>query len=737
MKRRRPRKRRRSIGRRRKGTVGGGKDAKSKPRRVKHSPPEPPRLRPRRKPHHKSVSDVAKLDLSGEDLWRQRRVCIYVHWRDTFDCAPPACWKGKDGTIMALLRVLNLTKGSYKTVHKVLQAVWTCHLNGVEYVGDSAQVGCDPHNKPLIQPGSVEEQIVADAVEDNIGFTGTMHLVNSHIKGVDLDATHVGRSSIKTVVDRLRPKIGPIKSASQHVNITAEDPLGKARYEQLQQYRLRLGRVKLEDLSEEDQRRPAFANLDDHKFDICQVSFWDETHPSCRIGGRAPGPQQHIQRQFLRDINTGKIVTTKGINGDYKTAQRWAKVKYNKEIRLMLGCCIVKLQGADGEELCGRRLPAFDYTNRWVVTITQYEEECIPRAIRKVKDGSVKRGWVEGERTEDEGIFEEDPVTILKGVGKGMARWLARHGIKKVKQLTRLRSARISRLTKRRGLNVVKVQEWINEAKGAHSGEFVMNVVDHRKAVNPYESRYGDAWRDHIREDIRKAGSVCITELVRHMDTHTAAVYKGTEFEKTYKWYHDALTQLTCKRTRAWMEEEDLLKHWLLPVGPYNEGTVYYGRPVGNTPEIMPWDCSLNRDVHCTVEFYSAMSKWLPKDHPLYPRRFSKASYAIMRSSYLRVLHPETGVCPSSERIVQDVIKCWGEHLDVICAHGGAAVPELGNRVGKRRLEGLKKNRGGKRVKNEWKMLDNIHPDAAEAWKVYIARSREHHSGGRYKSWIR
>ena len=96
MKRRRPRKRRRSIGRRRKGTVGGGKDAKSKPRRVKHSPPEPPRLRPRRKPHHKSVSDVAKLDLSGEDLWRQRRVCIYVHWRDTFDCAPPACWKGKD-----------------------------------------------------------------------------------------------------------------------------------------------------------------------------------------------------------------------------------------------------------------------------------------------------------------------------------------------------------------------------------------------------------------------------------------------------------------------------------------------------------------------------------------------------------------------------------------------------------------------------------------------------------------
>ena len=34
-------------------------------------------------------------------------------------------------------------------------------------------------------------------------------------------------------------------------------------------------------------------------------------------------------------------------------------------------------------------------------------------------------------------------------------------------------------------------------------------------------------------------------------------------------------------------------------------------------------------------------------------------------------------------------------------------------------------------VKQEWTMLDNLHPDAAEAWKLYIARSRERHSGGK------
>ena len=93
-------------------------------------------------------------------------------------------------------------------------------------------------------------------------------------------------------------------------------------------------------------------------------------------------------------------------------------------------------------------------------------------------------------------------------------------------------------------------------------------------------------------------------------------------------------------------------------------------------------------------------------------------------------------MCPTSARIVQDVTKCWGEHLDRICEADGAAVPELGNRVGRRKVDGLKK-RGGKRVKNDWKMLTNLHPDAAEAWKLYIARSRERHSGGKYKPWVR
>ena len=262
----------------------------------------------------------------------------------------------------------------------------------------------------------------------------------------------------------------------------------------------------------------------------------------------------------------------------------------------------------------------------------------LPKQFRKIRDKGPKKGWVEGERTDEDGIFDEDPVSFIKGIGGAAAKVLARMGVKTVRQLARSRSSRIDRLVKKRGFTRPKVNAWIESAKQTNSGAFVANVIDHRREANPYLSRYGDEWKDHIRTDIRRSGSVCITELIHHMDDCTRAAYDGTEWEGNYYWYHDALSQLTCKRTKAYMIEKGLLKRWLLPVGPCNEGTVYFGRPVGNSPELMPWDCSLNADVHSTVEFYSTICKWLPKEHPLYPKRFSKASTKVMLDSYLRVL---------------------------------------------------------------------------------------------------
>ena len=69
----------------------------------------------------------------------------------------------------------------------------------------------------------------------------------------------------------------------------------------------------------------------------------------------------------------------------------------------------------------------------------------------------------------------------------------SRMDIKKVRQFARLRKSRIAKLTKNRGVTVDKVREWLKQTQEAHDGAYVLNVTDHRRSSNPYESLYGDS----------------------------------------------------------------------------------------------------------------------------------------------------------------------------------------------------------------------------------------------------
>ena len=71
-------------------------------------------------------------------------------------------------------------------------------------------------------------------------------------------------------------------------------------------------------------------------------------------------------------------------------------------------------------------------------------------------------------------------------------------------------------------------------------------------------------------------------------------VGKGDDF----MFYHDALSIMTAKECREYMEEKGVLKHWILPeLGLNDTFARFKGVPLGNSPELMPLDASLNKDV--------------------------------------------------------------------------------------------------------------------------------------------
>ena len=59
------------------------------------------------------------------------------------------------------------------------------------------------------------------------------------------------------------------------------------------------------------------------------------------------------------------------------------------------------------------------------------------------------------------------------------------------------------------------------------------------------------------------------------------------------------------------MKEKNYFHRWLLPMNVLQDGTPYTGSPVGNSPEFMPLDNSLNRDIlHC-LRFHCVFSRFV------------------------------------------------------------------------------------------------------------------------------
>ena len=131
---------------------------------------------------------------------------------------------------------------------------------------------------------------------------------------------------------------------------------------------------------------------------------------------------------------------------------------------------------------------------------------------------------------------------------------------------------------------------------------------DHRKAKNPYHSRYGEVWVEKLKSSTAMSKLVCITDLIRFMMDEAEKLMKVSVHEDDFYIVHDALVLMTSKETINWMKEKGYLYRWLLPLNGMQDGTPYAGRPVGNSPEFVPLDNSLNRDILQSLRFCFVLS---------------------------------------------------------------------------------------------------------------------------------
>ena len=375
-------------------------------------------------------------------------------------------------------------------------------------------------------------------------------------------------------------------------------------------------------------------------------------------------------------------------------------MKFTEEGRFSFGVAVRK--NANGEEE-GVRLEVFDYTCTSLLTIGKYEA-LINQEIARVKalctTEKKSQKWAGSIERPDGSLWMEDSLIFLKGVGEKKREKLHDAGLKTLKDICNLTSNDLKKIQEKTRIGLKSLLTYQVEAMTATSGTspFPKTFDWVTGNDNPYEARYGENWREEMKKYSRSGLTrfKCVTDLVEHMDRETKKCFKDTPFADTYYWSHDALSQMCDKRCTDWMIEKGFYKHWMKPELECNDVVItqtddgkakhnhhYKGRPVGDQPELMPLDASLNWDIDCSLNMHVLMTSHLKKDDPL---KFSKATPKEISRAILKIYDPQKGVAPTSKRIIQDVKRVLTSIVTIVEA-GGKVVPGLVNRNGHRRRQ--------------------------------------------------
>ena len=96
----------------------------------------------------------------------------------------------------------------------------------------------------------------------------------------------------------------------------------------------------------------------------------------------------------------------------------------------------------------------------------------------------------------------------------------------------------------------------------------------------------------------------------------------------------------------------------MLPLNGLQDGTPYAGRPVGNSPEFMPLDNSLNRDILNFLRMHSVLRRYIVDGEEINEEErnmcFSYSTPREITRGLKRIWDSKMGT-PSLVRIIKDV----------------------------------------------------------------------------------
>ena len=354
---------------------------------------------------------VAKEDISELSL-SDHRLLISMCYIYALGAPEPSEWYGSGGTVGQIMSLLNLSKPGRKKVIHVMRQTYDCVKTGSRYTGHTRWSG---GRQNFIQPGTEEENMIAQHKEEGCSFTQTMRFINDY-RARNGETEPVTRSAVYSAYMNMSKIVTTINKRSQG-NSDPESNWAKARYRWVTQLLIRLGYdVDVSDFEVDGKVEECFTKeaLTGSMLNLDAIGWWDEVHKQCHIGDSREGATEHVQ--FPRD-NNGRY----NANGTFSEEARGVvlKVKYAEQVQKCLG--VAELPAVDGEERKGVRILAFDYTGRKIVSISDFvkAEEAEIRRVKKLKLGDDGySSWLESNR-EDGKVYLNDP--IMKVGCKGRA----------------------------------------------------------------------------------------------------------------------------------------------------------------------------------------------------------------------------------------------------------------------------------------------------------------------------